>query len=194
MISEITMDNIDKVVDFINVQRDHYVDELKEYLAIPSISALPEHKGDVRKCAEWTRDEMQRIGLQNCRLEDTPGHPIVYGEWLGHSMDELQALKAGPNCASNQVLYCLSRRGPEFDLLPWMRKHFLSLVEQTMGAVDPDPKRFMAPANRLSSSRRLARAPHTSGGRDWLPARRQRGDRARGPRLFVRQRSPCRAV
>ena len=38
------MDNIDKVVDYINVQRDRYVDELKQYLAIPSISALPEHQ------------------------------------------------------------------------------------------------------------------------------------------------------
>src|SRR5512145_1210143 len=74
---------MDKVVDFINVNRDRYVDEMKKYLAIPSISALPEHKDDVRACAEWTRAEMQRIGLQNCRLEETPGHPVVYGEWLG---------------------------------------------------------------------------------------------------------------
>jgi acetylornithine deacetylase/succinyl-diaminopimelate desuccinylase-like protein len=74
---------MDKTVDFINVNRDRYVDELKAYLAIPSISALPQHKDDVRRCAEWTADEMRRIGLQNVRLETTPGHPIVYGEWLG---------------------------------------------------------------------------------------------------------------
>ena len=74
---------MDKTVDFINVNRDRYVDELKTYLAIPSISALPQHKDDVRRCAEWTAEEMRRIGLQNVRLEDTPGHPIVYGEWLG---------------------------------------------------------------------------------------------------------------
>src|SRR5918994_2515142 len=74
---------MDKVVDFINVNRDRYIEEMKRYLAIPSISALPEHKGDVRKCAEWTADEMRRIGLQNVRLEETPGHPVVYGEWLG---------------------------------------------------------------------------------------------------------------
>jgi len=74
---------MDKVVDFINVNRDRYIDEMKKYLAIPSISALPEHKADVRQCAEWTRDEMARIGLHNCRLEETPGHPIVYAEWLG---------------------------------------------------------------------------------------------------------------
>ena len=66
---------MDKVVDFINVNRDRYVDELKKYLASPSISALPEHKGDVRKCAEWTADEMRRIGLQSVRLERHPATP-----------------------------------------------------------------------------------------------------------------------
>ena len=38
---------------------------------------------DVRACAEWTAAEMRRIGLQNVRLIETPGNPIVYGEWLG---------------------------------------------------------------------------------------------------------------
>ena len=70
------------VIDFIHTSRDRYVSQLKEYLAIPSISALPEHSGDVRRCAEWTAEEMRRIGLENVRLEATPGNPIVYGEWL----------------------------------------------------------------------------------------------------------------
>jgi acetylornithine deacetylase/succinyl-diaminopimelate desuccinylase-like protein len=70
------------ITDFINTNRDRYVTELKDYLAIPSISALPQHAGDVRRCAEWTADEMRRVGLENVRLIDTPGNPIVYGEWL----------------------------------------------------------------------------------------------------------------
>jgi acetylornithine deacetylase/succinyl-diaminopimelate desuccinylase-like protein len=74
---------MNNVIDFINTHRDRYIDELKGFLAIPSVSALPEHKDDVRKCAEWTADEMRRIGMHNVRLEETPGHPIVYGEWLG---------------------------------------------------------------------------------------------------------------
>ena len=71
-----------KVIDFIQTSRDRYLGELKEFLAIPSISALPEHAGDVQRCAEWSAVEMTRIGLQNVRLEQTPGNPIVYGEWL----------------------------------------------------------------------------------------------------------------
>jgi len=72
-----------KVVDFINLHRDRYVDELKEYLAIPSISALPQHAADVRRCAEWTSGALAKVGLQNVRLIATPGNPVVYGEWLG---------------------------------------------------------------------------------------------------------------
>jgi len=70
------------VIDFINTSRDRYVSELKNYLAIPSISALPAHRGDIQRCAEWTADEMRRVGLQNVRLFDTPGNPIVYADWL----------------------------------------------------------------------------------------------------------------
>ena len=73
---------MNRVIDFINTNRDRYVHELTEYLAIPSISALPQHKGDVLKAAEWTSAELTRVGLENVRLEQTPGHPIVYGEWL----------------------------------------------------------------------------------------------------------------
>ena len=74
---------MEKIIDFINVNREKYLDELKALLAIPSISALPEHAGDVKRCAEWCADEMRRIGLQNVRLIATPGNPVVYGDWLG---------------------------------------------------------------------------------------------------------------
>jgi acetylornithine deacetylase/succinyl-diaminopimelate desuccinylase-like protein len=74
---------MDNVIDFINVNRERYLEELKAFLAIPSISALPEHSSDVKRCAQWCVSEMQRIGLQNVKLLDTPGNPVVYGDWLG---------------------------------------------------------------------------------------------------------------
>src|SRR6476659_3899507 len=73
---------MDKIVDSINVSRDRYIEELKQYLSIPSISALPEHAADVRRAAEWTADALRNAGMQNVRLMDTPGNPIVYADWL----------------------------------------------------------------------------------------------------------------
>jgi hypothetical protein len=71
------------VIDFINTRHDTFIDELKTLLAIPSMSALPEHAADVRRCAEWTAAELTRIGMHGASLVETPGHPVVYAEWLG---------------------------------------------------------------------------------------------------------------
>ena len=73
---------IDAVTDFIHANRDRYVRELTEYLAIPSISALPDHAADVARCAEWTAAELKRIGLEHVRVIGTPGNPVVCGDWL----------------------------------------------------------------------------------------------------------------
>src|SRR3990167_7336008 len=74
---------MNEVVDFINVNRDRYVEELKQYLAIPSVSALPQHAADVRRAAEWTADALRAAGVPHARLVETPGNPVVYGEWMG---------------------------------------------------------------------------------------------------------------
>jgi len=57
-----------------------------EFLRIPSISALPQHAGDVRQAAEWLAAELRRIGLEHAEVADTAGHPIVYADWL-HAPD-----------------------------------------------------------------------------------------------------------
>ena len=72
----------DAVTEFINANRDRYICELTDYLAIPSVSALPEHAGDVLRCAQWTERELKRVGIENVRLIETPGNPVVYGDWL----------------------------------------------------------------------------------------------------------------
>ena len=55
-------------------------DELFELLRIPSVSARSEHSGDVRRAAEWMRDALAKIGFE-ASINETPGHPIVVGEW-----------------------------------------------------------------------------------------------------------------
>jgi len=59
-----------------------FLDELKALLRIPSISTLPEHKGDRRKAAETLLAELKRIGLEHARLIEGEGHPLVYADWL----------------------------------------------------------------------------------------------------------------
>ena len=59
-----------------------FLNELKDLLRIPSISTLPEHKGDCRYAAEVLAAELKRIGMENVRLIETEGHPLVYADWL----------------------------------------------------------------------------------------------------------------
>ncbi len=70
-------------LEYARANQTRFLNELKDLLRIPSISTLPEHAADVRRAAELLRTEMERIGLQQVRLIETTGHPLVYGEWLG---------------------------------------------------------------------------------------------------------------
>lgn len=71
------------VREYVESNRERFLDELMALVAIPSISALSEHKADVRRAAEWLESHLsEQIGLEQVRLIDTAGHPLVYGEWL----------------------------------------------------------------------------------------------------------------
>jgi acetylornithine deacetylase/succinyl-diaminopimelate desuccinylase-like protein len=60
-----------------------YLEGLKTFLRIPSISTLSEHKPDIRKAAEFVRAELEKAGLQQAQLIEGQGNPLVYAEWLG---------------------------------------------------------------------------------------------------------------
>jgi acetylornithine deacetylase/succinyl-diaminopimelate desuccinylase-like protein len=62
--------------------RDIHLEQLKELLRFPSISALSEHKADVRACAEWIARHAESIGFENVELMPTKGNPVVYADWL----------------------------------------------------------------------------------------------------------------
>ena len=62
--------------------RDRYLEELKAFLRIPSISTDPAHKHDVLRAAEFVRFQLQQAGLTDAELITGEGHPLVYGEWL----------------------------------------------------------------------------------------------------------------
>jgi len=59
-----------------------FLDELKALLRIPSVSTLPEHAGDCHFAAEVLAADLSKIGMENVRLIETDGHPLVYADWL----------------------------------------------------------------------------------------------------------------
>ena len=62
---------------------ERFKEQLKELLAIPSISTLPGHRADVEQAAAWLAEDMRRIGFETVEIIPTRFHPIVYAEWLG---------------------------------------------------------------------------------------------------------------
>jgi acetylornithine deacetylase/succinyl-diaminopimelate desuccinylase-like protein len=60
-----------------------YLEGLKTFLRIPSISTLSEHKPDIQKAAEFVKSELEKAGLQQAQLIEGQGNPLVYAEWLG---------------------------------------------------------------------------------------------------------------
>ena len=65
---------------YIQENRDRFIDELFEILKIPSISADPKYKEDVLKCAELVKNKLIISGAENVKLCQTDGYPIVYAD------------------------------------------------------------------------------------------------------------------
>ncbi len=74
---------MDPLTQYLEQHQEHFLRQLQDTLRIPSVSAQPQHKGDVRACAEHLVQHLTRIGLTRAEVVDTAGHPVVYGEWLG---------------------------------------------------------------------------------------------------------------
>ncbi|MQA90540.1 MAG: dipeptidase [Gemmatimonas sp.] len=70
-------------VEHLRAHRDRHLEELKDFVRIPSVSAKSEHRADVKAAAEWVAERMLEAGLQTAELQPTDGHPIVLGEWRG---------------------------------------------------------------------------------------------------------------
>lgn len=67
---------------YISQNEGRFLEDLKGWLRIPSISTLPEHAGDIRRAAEYAAGQLREIGFEQVQLITTQGHPLVYGEWL----------------------------------------------------------------------------------------------------------------
>ncbi|MCR9249231.1 MAG: dipeptidase [bacterium] len=69
-----------QALDYIQSNKDRFLEELIDLLKIPSVSADSKFKGDVRKAAEFIQKKLMDAGADSADIVETAGHPIVYGE------------------------------------------------------------------------------------------------------------------
>ena len=72
-----------EVTTYIQNNKEKFIEELKDFLRIQSISTLPEHKEAINNAAEFVARKLKAAGISRVNIFKTEGHPIVYGEWLG---------------------------------------------------------------------------------------------------------------
>jgi acetylornithine deacetylase/succinyl-diaminopimelate desuccinylase-like protein len=70
-------------LEYLAAHRDRILGELIEFARIPSVSTDPGHHEDMTRAAEWVVTALREAGPIDARVLPTPGHPVVYGEWLG---------------------------------------------------------------------------------------------------------------
>jgi len=75
------------IKDYIDKNRQRMLDELCDLLRIPSVSADPDFNDDVKRCAEAVASSLKKAGAGNVEVMETPGHPIVFGEY--HVSDDV---------------------------------------------------------------------------------------------------------
>ncbi len=85
----------DQALSYALAHQHDQLEELKELLSIPSISAQPQHKSDMARAAQWLADHLLAIGMQRAKVMPTAGHPVVYAEWLGAGKDKPTVLIYG---------------------------------------------------------------------------------------------------
>lgn len=74
--------------------RSHFLEDLKQLVAIPSISADSTYKPDIQRAAAWLVAKLKALGFENVKTLDTGGHPMVYADLM----------KAGPK-APTMLIY-----------------------------------------------------------------------------------------
>lgn len=72
--------SMEKSNQFVQQNRERFLEELFELLRIPSISAQSDHRSDMVKTAEWLRDSLLKAGADRAELMPTAGNPVVYAE------------------------------------------------------------------------------------------------------------------
>jgi hypothetical protein len=70
------------LTEYIDAKHDEHLNDLYEFLRIPSVSAQTEHKPDIERAAQWVSERLRGAGMDKVEILPTKMHPLVYGESL----------------------------------------------------------------------------------------------------------------
>ena len=80
---------------YLEDHQGRFVDELLDFVRIPSVSAKDGNFGDVVRAGHWVVERLTRAGIENVRFMETQTHPVVYGDWLKAGSDKPTVLIYG---------------------------------------------------------------------------------------------------
>jgi len=69
-------------IEYAHQNQERFLQDLKDFLSLPSVSTDPAHKADMQRTAEWVAEQFKRLGLDNIQVMPTAGHPLVYADHL----------------------------------------------------------------------------------------------------------------
>ena len=81
------MSTTETIRNHIQDRREAWMEELFEFLRIPSVSTDPQRSSDVATAADWLSGKLREAGCEEVEVWPTPGHPVVYGAWRGAGDD-----------------------------------------------------------------------------------------------------------
>ena len=67
---------------YVKENEPRFLEELKDFLRIPSISTLPENNEATHRAADFVADHLQAAGMEHVEIIETERHPLVYADWL----------------------------------------------------------------------------------------------------------------
>ncbi len=73
--------NRNSALDYAQKNRDRFLEELKTFVRIPSVSTDPQYQAQVEAAATWVADQLRSLGMNNVAIYPTARHPLVYGEY-----------------------------------------------------------------------------------------------------------------
>jgi len=75
------MSSAESISSYIDTHREAWLEEVNDFLRIPSVSTDAERVGDTRAAAEWLADKLRVAGCDEVELWPSEGHPVVFGAW-----------------------------------------------------------------------------------------------------------------